>query len=63
MWYNDQYVYTFASAGAAARWLIDEGFSTAKVDSIIVNIMRCYKGERGSAYGFQWKPETDRGVV
>ena len=45
----------FYSSLDAARWLIQEGYSTAKADSISINIMRCCKGQRKSAYKFIWK--------
>lgn len=45
---------SFYSACDASRWLIDEGYSMAKIDSIAINIMRCCKGTRKTAYGFKW---------
>lgn len=48
----------FYSAADAARWLIQEEYTTAKVDSISINIMRCCKGQRSSAYNFNWRLDS-----
>ena len=53
--YNGEYVASFYSAGQAARWVIEEGLSEAKADSISANIMRCCKGSRKHCCGFEWK--------
>lgn len=44
----------FYSVQDAARWVLKQGLSSAKLESIAINIGRCCKGERRSAYGIKW---------
>lgn len=49
------YIQSFESYRAAARYLIDSGESAGKVTSIATNIGRVIKGERKTAEGYVWK--------
>ena len=53
----------FYSAGEAARWLIENNYSSAECDSLIINIMRCCKNTRRSCCNFQWKFKAIGGLV
>lgn len=54
-YYKGELIAWFHSAGEAAQWIINEGFSNAQIDSIRTNIMRCCKGTRSTCMGFMWK--------
>jgi hypothetical protein len=45
----------FDSYTQAAQWIIDNLETSAKLDHIQVNISRCARGIRKSAYGYQWE--------
>ena len=52
---NGVFIKSFYSASDAARWLISEGYSKAKLESIAINIGRCCKGVRLQCCGFNWR--------
>ena len=45
----------FASAGAAARYLIETHITGAKLGTVTNKITDCARHERKSAYGYQWE--------
>ena len=53
-YYQDELISHFYSAGQASQWLINEGLSNAKLETLRTNIMRCCKGIRKTCCGFHW---------
>lgn len=45
---------TFSSCSNAARYLICNGYSTAKLNTVTNKITECANGKRKSGYGFMW---------
>lgn len=48
-------IQTFISCGEAARYLIANGYTAAKVGTVTNKITECTNGTRKSAYGFIWQ--------
>ena len=46
---------TFSSCSNAARYLICNGYTTAKLNTVINKITECANGKRKSGYGFSWQ--------
>jgi hypothetical protein len=40
---------------SAARWIINQNLTQAKVDSVRTNIGRVANGQRKTAYNYKWK--------
>lgn len=55
---DGKYLQSFESHRAAARYLIDNGYS-GKVSSIATNIGRVLQGQRKTAAGYIWKAQKD----
>ena len=51
---NGSVVQQFESAGIAARHLIKNGITSAKLNAVTSRITDCARHERKSAYGYQW---------
>ena len=46
---------TFDSCSNAARYLISNGYTTAKLNTVTNKITECANGKRKSGYGFSWQ--------
>jgi group I intron endonuclease len=46
---------TFDSCSNAARYLINNGYTTAKLNTVTNKITECANGKRKSGYGFSWQ--------
>lgn len=52
---NNVEIKQFYSCGEAARYLIDNGYSSAKVGTVTNKITECANNKRKSAYGYIWR--------
>lgn len=52
---GDKEIQTFSSTGEAAKWLIENGITSAKIESIRKAIRACCQGKRKIAYSYNWK--------
>ncbi len=55
MYQNNQLLNVFPSYNEAARFLINNNYTNAKIDGISTDIGRCANNKRKTAYGFVWK--------
>ena len=55
---NNEIINSFNSCGDAARYLIEQGYTSAQIGTVTNKITECRKGTRKSAYGFLWKPKN-----
>lgn len=56
---NENKLKEFESFSDAARWLIENQYTTTKVVAIASNISRATRGIRKTCYGFKWKVKDD----
>lgn len=52
---QDKFIQEFDSMDSAARWVINQNLTQAKVDSVRTNIGRVANGQRKTAYNYKWK--------
>lgn len=52
---NNLPVKTFSSMSDAARYLIEEGITSSKLNGITSHISATCKGKRKTAYGYEWR--------
>lgn len=52
---NNNFIQNYYSCGEAARQLLLQNISQAKIGTITNKITDCCRGERKSAYGFYWR--------
>ena len=57
---NNNYIQSFLSCGEAARFLINNNITQAKIGTVTNKIVECAEGKynRKSAYGYIWKKIT-----
>lgn len=52
---QDNFIQEFNSIDSAARWIVNQKLTQAKVDSVRTNIGRVANGQRKTAYNYKWK--------
>lgn len=61
MYYEKEYICSFPSLKAAARYLIDNNLTKSNIErGIAVHLRKCANGERKTAYNREWKWEENK---